>query len=189
MRIKHWQTLHYLQPRGVLVALRAFALANPLHELPYAIGALRTNELRPIREGRQCALFCYGMSQFLGVDVRYAHDEQSDTDFVGRYERFDEVHFVPIQLKELVPSRVRTEVDLQHEIDKLSKYADSPDLVVAFHLNRDIQVELSALDFSKVPVKELWFFGALSRDQLQWRLIGNLLSVDARYFEFRYPEA
>jgi hypothetical protein len=188
MRLRQWQKLEYYNPRGVLVALREFALAHPLNELPYALSALRTNQLKPYREGRQCALFCYAIGQVLGLDVRFAFNEQSDTDFVGRYELPGEVHFVPIQVKELVPNNVLSEVSLQGEIDKLSKYADSQDLVVAFHLNRDVRVELSKIDFSAVPVKELWFFGASAPDQENWVLIGNLLSTTAQYFEFKYPE-
>ena len=188
MRIKQWQKLEYYDPKGVLIALRNFALTNPLDELPYALSSLRTNQLKPYREGRQCALFCYAIAQHLGFDVRFAFNEQSDIDFVGRYEIPGEVLFVPIQVKEFVPNRVRANANLQDEINKLSKYADSQDLVVAFHLNRDAHIDLAELDFSSVPVKELWFFGASAPDQKNWLLLGNLLSPDAKHFEFEYPE-
>ena len=171
------------------MALGEFALTHPLDELPYAVSSLRTNQLKPFREGRQCALFCFAIGQMLGLNVRFAFNEQGDIDFVGRYELPGEVHYVPIQLKELVPIKVRSGISLQSEIDKLSKYTDSKDLVVAFHLNRDFRLELSSLDFSAVPVKELWLFGASAPSQGKWLLLGNLLSPDARFFEFDYPEA
>lgn len=187
MHLKEWQKLKYYNPKGVLMALREFASTHRIDKMPYAVASLRTNQLKIYREGRQCALFCYGMSKFLGVEIFFAFNEKSDTDFVGRFETLDEVHFVPIQVKELVPDRVNSSVEIQDEINKLSKYADSPDLVVAFHLNRNVRIVLSKIDFSRVPVKELWFFGGTTPDGEDWILIGNLLSPNARYFNFKYP--
>jgi len=61
--------------------------------------------------------------------------------------------------------------------------------VVAFHINRDFRIEPAEIDFSAVPVKELWFFGATTPSQESWVLLGNLLSPSATCFEFTYPEA
>lgn len=188
MRLKTWQKLSYLDPKGLLVALRDLSMTHALSELPYNVASLRTNNLNKYREGRQCALFCYGMSQRLGVEIRFAMHEDGDIDSVGTYELAEERHFVPIQLKEHVPEIVRPEAALQAEIDKLRKYVDSSDLTVAFHLNRTGQVRLSELDFSRVPVKELWFFGATDESQDNWLLIGNLLSQNATFFNFSYPQ-
>ena len=186
MRVKTWQQLPYFDPRGVLIALRELATNLPA-ELPYKVAALRTNQLKRYLEGRQCALLCYGMSQRMGVEVRFAMQEESDVDFVGRYETEGVINFVPIQLKEFVPDIVNPNASLQTELDKLSKYSDSADLVVAFHLNRTGTIHLSELDFSRVPVKQLWFFGACSEHQTDWLLIGDLLSPGATYFNFSYP--
>src|SRR3546814_9987611 len=41
--------------------------------------SLRTNELKPYREGRQCALFCYGVGQRFGLDVRFAFRSEEHT--------------------------------------------------------------------------------------------------------------
>lgn len=189
MHIKEWQKLEYYNPHGVLVALLEFERTHQLSKIPYAIASLRTNQLRTYREGRQCALFCYGMSKLLGIEILFAFNEKSDTDFVGKFEASGVVHYVPIQVKELVPDKVLSNVEIQDEIDKLSKYTDSQGLVVAFHINRNIRIELFKVDFSRVPVKELWFFGATNPDVVDWVLIGDLLSPNIRYFEFNYPEA
>lgn len=187
MRLRQWGKLEYFDPRALLIALNDLTAQIPLHKLPYKVASLRTNQLKRYREGRQCALFCFGIGQALGLEVRFAMQEESDIDFVGRFEKNDEVHFVPIQIKELVPEKVRHEADLQTEIDKLNKYADSQDLVVAFHVNRNIQLDPSALDLSKVPFKELWLFGATTESQEEWFLLGNLLSPSAHWHKFRYP--
>lgn len=187
MRIRQWQKLEYYNPETVLIRLRDFEQAHPLDELPYCVSSLRTNSLKTYRERRQCALFCYAISQLFKLDVRFACSEQSDTDFVGRYELPGEVHYVPIQIKELVPNEVRSDASLQTEINKLSKYADSKDLVIAFHLNRDERIDFSEIDFSAAQVKQLWFFGATVQSKGNWLLIGDLLSNDTQHFEFQYP--
>jgi hypothetical protein len=189
MRERIWRTLEYRDPKALLIGFAQIADDYPLETLPYKIASLRTNDTNHFREARQCALFCYGMSQKLGVEIGFAPFEDSDTDFVAAYKLGDETHFVPIQMKELVPEQVADQVDLQKEIDKLGKYVSSNDLVVAFHLNRTHTVEISKLDFSKVPVKELWFVGATIPDQSNWVLLGNLLSPNWRHYFFPYPVA
>jgi hypothetical protein len=186
MRLKTWQKLSYLDPRSLLIALHELSIKLP-PELPYKVAALRTNQLKRYLEGRQCALLCYAMSQRMGVEIRFAMQEDSDVDFVGRYESEGTVYFIPIQIKEFVPDFVNPNASLQVELDKLEKYADSSDLVVAFHINRTGTVHLSELDFSRIPVKQLWFFGACSENQNEWLLLGDLLTPGARYFNFSYP--
>lgn len=187
MKVRQWSKLPYYDPKGLLIALDELSDQVATANLPYRLASLRTNELNRFREGRQCALFCYGMSQRLGAEVRFAILEENDTDFIGRYERPGEVHYVPLQIKELVPSEVRAAVTLQEEIDKLEKYTDSKDLVVAFHLNRAIHLDFAQLDLSRVPVMELWFFGCASPEDQEWMLFGNALSRQREASRFRYP--
>lgn len=188
MRVRQWSKLSYYDPRGLLISLAQLSDRVAAADVPYNVASLRTNELNRFREGRQCALLCYGMSQFLGTEVRFAMFEQNDTDFIGRYERIGEVHYVPLQVKELVPDNVKADASLQAEIDKLAKYTDSKDLVVAFHLNRQEHIDFAQLDFSRVPVKELWFFGCISPATQEWLLFGNVLSTGCQAFKFHYPE-
>ena len=72
------------------------------------------------------------------------------------------------------------------EIAKLTKYADSQDLVVAMFLNRTGRINLDEIILPDLNIAELWFFGSMSQDQSKWFLLGNLLGEN-RYFEFDYP--
>ena len=78
---------------------------------------------------------------------------------------------------------------LQTELDKISKYVDSTDLIVAFHVNSDMQVIPSELRFPTGVVSELWFYGATAPDQVTWVLIGDMLKPNPRALGFVHPGA
>ena len=184
-----WFKLNYLDPERILTKLREIALTYPLHELRREAATLRTRELRPYGEGRQAALFCYGMSRVIGSPVEFAQCEEQDFDVIARYRVDDEIRYVPIQLKEWVPQEVNAEATLSVELAKLDKYADSQNLVVAFHLNRNATIQFSELRLPKTKIGALWFFGAREPTQRDWWLIGNLLNDGAVAHEFQYPGA
>lgn len=184
-----WETLQYLDPERFLVGLRRIALTYPLNELRYHVSSLRTRELRRAGEGRQAALFAYGMGQVLGVPISFAHSEAKDHDVIVRYVANQRLNYVPVQLKEWVPDFLNSQSTLQDELDKLVKYADSRDLAVAFHLNRDVTIHLSKLKLPHGRIGELWFYGTSDPSQENWVLIGNLLSPNPRAYEFAYPAA
>jgi hypothetical protein len=186
--IREWKKLSYYNPEKILKSLRQVELTYPVYELPYKEASLRTRALRSYGESRQCALFCYGISQALNVDVRYAILEKSDYDFVGYFVKDDVEHFIPIQMKEFVPSEVNPAAELENEIEKLSKYVTSEGLCVAVYINRNIRIDFSQLKFSVPNIKELWFFGAKSEDQKYWWLVGNILE-EPKIYEFIYPES
>ncbi len=187
IRSKSWSRLKYYDPAEILIKLRAIETKHPVRKLPYKVSSLRTNPLKNHGESRQCALFCYGMSQYLGLTLSYAELEEADYDFVVFCE--EKNSFVPVQMKELVPEKLNPETDLQKEINKLSKYVDSNDLCVALYLNREIKsLDVRSLDVSRVNVAELWLFGSASANQSKWKLIGNLLE-QPNVYEFRYPQA
>ena len=185
---REWLKYEYLDPEKILVGLRGIANSHPLHQLRYEARSLRTHELRKLGEGRQGALFCYGMGQVIGAKVSFALVERQDFDLVARFEARGKTNYVPVQLKEWAPSFMPSPQPLQVELDKLAKYVDSKDLVVAFHLNREASVLLSELSFPQT-IGELWFFGAAENSQSRWVLIGNLLTNEAVAHEFLYPEA
>jgi hypothetical protein len=184
---REWLQYQYLDPERILVGLREIARTYPLHELHYHARALRTRPLRKYAEGRQAALFCYGMGQFLGAKVSFAQVERSDYDVVATYEQDGEAKFVPVQLKEWSPDFLPSPASLQTELDKLGKYVDSADLVVAFHLNRETRVLLSELSFP-TSIGGLWFYGCTEPSQNHWTLIGDLLKEPVAY-DFEHPEA
>ncbi len=186
---REWTRYEYKDARKVLVGLRQLQQSLPLAEMDYKVASLRTRQLRPYLEGRQAALFCYGIGQILGTDVSFAQVEREDYDIVTRRVVGDELVYTAVQLKEWVPNRVREDSSLQDELDKLHKYVDAKELVVAFCLNRGARIEPRELRFPVGAIGELWFFGAASPDQNNWHLLGNLLSSDARAHEFAYPAA
>jgi len=61
-----------------------------------------------------------------------------------------------------------------------------PQLCVAIYLNRQLRLDLAALDRSKLAIAELWAFGAVVPDKSRWMLWGNLLSSPTT-IEFAYP--
>jgi hypothetical protein len=185
---REWQTLRYLDPRHILLGLRQIALTQPLDQLEYKVASLRTRELRGVSEGRQAAIFSYGIGQLLGAPIAFAQSESRDYDVVVRYVANGHVNYVPVQLKEWVPEFLNSHADLQSELDKLDKYVDSHDLAVAFHLNRNATIHLSELKLPRT-IGELWFYGATDPSQNTWTVIGNLLRPDARVCEFAYPDA
>lgn len=187
MRLRSWSKLEFLEPKGFLIGLAEVSEKIAESDLPYSVTSLRTNGLKRHREARQCALFCYGMSQLVGAEVRFAPAEESDVDFVAWFQKGEVSHFVPLQMKEVVPERVRANVSLQEELDKLSKYTDSEDLCVVFHVNRDIRVTPSELDLTRVKLRELWLVGCAGGDGQEWMICGDLLGGEAEELRFRYP--
>jgi hypothetical protein len=184
---REWQTHQYYDPKGVLIELRKLAEMAHGSDIDAQTLRLRTRELRPYHQNRQAAIFCYGMGQaVLKTPVSVAHIEAEDFDCIAAWERGSERIFTPIQLKELAPEDLNPRASLESELAKLGKYASSPDLVVAFHLNRTVFVDFTTLTIPKLPIGELWFYGALSPTQDDWVLYGNALRV-ARSYAFSYP--
>lgn len=183
---REWLQYQYLDPERILVGLRDIAINFQLHELRYHARTLRTRQLRKYGEGRQAALFCYGMSRRLGTKVSFAQVERDDYDIIATYEMDGDAHFAPVQLKEWAPEELPSPQPLQVELDKLQKYADASDLVVAFHLNRRANVVLSELRLPQA-IGGLWFLGCSEPSQNHWTLIGDLLG-EPMANDFTYPE-
>ena len=189
MTAREWKKLEFMNPEKFLIGLKQIYDDLPMELMPKDYASLRRRDVRYIGEARRCALFCYGVGNLLGVKIYFADYESSDYDYVGSYFHAGRLTYVPIQMKEFVPIGINPKVQLQDEIDKLKKYRDSSNLVVAMHINRKGLFQLSDLDFTNLPVKELWFFGAEEDSAQDWLVIGNLLKPTAVWHRFRYPEA
>lgn len=187
-RLAEWRKLSYYDPDPVLRSLAVVA-ANPmLQQLPYEVSSLRTRELRPFQERRLGALFFFLMGQVEQTKVTFAHTEKADYDFVGHYERDDYHHFVPVQMKELVPDFLNPTASLQGLIDGLKKkYVDSADLTVAISINRVTKFAPGELNLDGLNLMGLWLFGSTAPDQSEWLIVGNLLSQNATSATYRYP--
>lgn len=189
VRARRWRKLNYNDPAFVLRQLRRAEKSLPLQELPYELRTLRRRDVRKYGEGRQAAIFCHGMAALSGLRIDFAMLEEADYDFVAAYKNGDVLNFVPVQLKELVPTHVNPRAELQDELDKIAKYVDSKDLVIAFYLNTEKRIEFSELRFPVGVVAELWFFGASSQDQANWVLVGDMLGNNPVIYRFNYPDA
>lgn len=181
-----WQTFEYFDSREVLLKLRAIEESLADYKIEGPVISLRTRHLRPYNERRQAALFCYGISRLRRHPISYAPVEAEDFDCVARWTEGDTTHYTPIQLKELPPNELNPKVALEAELAKLAKYASSPELCVAFYLNRNLRLDLGQLRIPKLNIAELWLYGATTPDKSTWRLWGNLLASPVSV-EYGYP--
>ena len=127
------------------------------------------------------------MSASLGYpSLEFAISEDVDYDCVIRWLHNDVANYAPVQLKEFVPDDLNPTASIDDELSKLSKYATSPDLVVALFFNRALRINLSGIKIPALPIGELWLFGNKSPDQSTWLLYGDMLSKPALH-EFEFP--
>jgi hypothetical protein len=169
-----WETLTYWSPTKVLVGSEGLFNAVCIRKYKHPADLLLARPVRHIAENRRCAIFLHGASQALNKKILFAPYEKRDYDYVAAYEHNGSICRFPIQLKQLVPSRLNAKTDLQAELNKLAKYGRAPALVVAIHVNRRKFLMPQNLDVSKAHVKDTWI------------LIGNLKTRWHRY-EFRVP--
>jgi hypothetical protein len=80
---REWLTYQYLDAKALLIGFASLTRDVPLDKLPYEVKSFRTNKLKRFREGRQAALFCCGLGQVLGIDIRFALVEESDFDVIA----------------------------------------------------------------------------------------------------------
>lgn len=187
MKIKEWDNLEYHDSRKVLLELRELQEKVVESDLPDNVKNLRTRGSQNYSEGRQAALFCYGIgSAVLNTKVYHARSEVSDYDCVALWEKESIQSYTPIQLKELVPESLNSKAILNVELEKLKKYVSSEDLVIALYVNRAYRLVFSEIQVPDLRVAGVWLYGGLSADQNRWFLYGNILK-DPQYYEFSYP--
>ena len=179
-------SLSYLDPAAVLREFRAHEAEHANLNVSPAIKHLRTNKLKSLREMREAALFCYGLSCRFGQEVKFSPVEASDYDFIATWVSDTYRHICPIQLKELVPEKLNPTSSVQELVNNLVKYTSSPDLTVVVHINRNTIFKPSELAIPNLNIAALWFFSSLSQDQSNWRLIGNFTEVP-EISDFAYP--
>lgn len=187
MFIREWEKQKYYDPKNVLEQFRGLERDPVLRELPERMRSLRTNKLKFHRQGREAALFCYGLGQaVLKTTVYFSNYEKVDYDFITCWEDRDELVFTPVQLKEVTPDKINLSSTLQTEINKLAKYSRSNDLVVTIYLNKRCRTDFSEIMIPNLNIAELWIFGAINQDQSKWFIYGDMLRRP-QFFEFEYP--
>ena len=191
VRLRQFAKLAYGDPRGFLAALRNLEWAVATSPTPERIKTLRTQGLKPKREMRDAAIFCVGISERIGFDVRFAPVEDQDFDFIATWFDGDAArHYCPVQLKEVAPPHLNAGATIQAVVDSLTHYADSADVTVAIKLNRPSRFDPAELNLpANLRIGGLWIFASLSADQSEFGLWGDFLSrTDApRGTRFSYP--
>lgn len=182
------QRLQFKEPKPFLIKLRQIERSGILADAPPKVRDLRTNKLKEWREAREAALFCYGMGERIGQPVYFAKSESQDYDFVATWIVGSNQHLAPVQLKEVVPTKLNPKASLESTIRTLSKYTDSEGLTVAIHLNQDTRIERENLRIPPLKLAALWIFATLKPDQSTWGLWGNFLEPDPGMSQFNYPE-
>jgi hypothetical protein len=183
--LKSFAGLVYRNPAIVLQELRQIEIQMADADLSLQVRNLRTNDLKHIREFRQAALFCHGMSSRIGHQVLFSPVESSDYDFVSTWLIDDIRHFAPVQLKEWVPEHLNKGATVQALVDGLTKYSDD-DLVVVIFLNRECRFSLEDVVLPALRIAQLWFVFCTTPDQQIWQLVGDALSDPEGSF-FSYP--
>lgn len=183
---REWLAYEFHDARAVLLKLNELEREIAGITMDDRVRRLRTRSLRPYHERRQAAIFCYGMGVVCGTQVAFAPVENEDFDCIACWMNGDHQVFTAIQLKELPPSDLNPTATLDSELQKLTKYARSHDLVVAFHVNRRTNVTFSDLVIPKLPISELWFFGSVAPDGREFMIWGNALA-DPQYHQIAYP--
>lgn len=187
--LRRWSKLQFKDPTALLNALRPLQIAVALSALPAKTKALRGSKQKTHREIWQAALFSHGMSEALSFpSLEFAMVEEEDYDCVVRWIDADTENYAPVQLKEVVPAELNPAATIESEIAKLTKYATSPDLVVALFMNRAGRLYLRSIKVPTLPVGQLWLFGNRTPDQSKWMLYGDMLS-SASLYEFDFPDA
>lgn len=190
IRLRVFSKLQYCDPYKFLTELRLFEYIVANSATPKAIRTLRTNGLKAMREMRDVAIFCVGMSEHLDCKVCFSAFEEQDYDFVSRWEEDGWLKYCPIQLKEIVPEELNETITVQKIIDKLERYTDSADVTFVLKLNRVCQFNPSDIVISdNLSIGGLWVFGSVSEDQSEFALWGNFLNSvqNDMGIKFLYP--
>jgi len=188
MILKKWEKLEYHDPEFVLREFRKVEIKHAGLPVDKKVRNLRTNRLKTVREGREAALFCLGISKYMGTKVFFSPTELRDYDFVVCWQTGDTANYTAVQLKELVPEELNPVANVNDLIHRLKeKYPTSSDLIVAIHLNRTIRgLDLKNLNIPDLNLAGLYLFGATSEDQSQWALHGDFLG-NPQSITFEYP--
>ena len=185
IRLRSFSKLEYRDPAIFLKELRRIEPLVAESALSDRAKSLRTNQLREWRQLREAAMFCVGVGERIGQKVYLGRGESEDYDFVASWRVDKQLHYAPVQLKEVVPKTINPEASLDEVVSSLAKYANPQDLVVAVHLNRPGRFSLEDLNVPALSIGELWIFGAIAEDQSRWGLWGDFLRVpEGSWFEY-----
>lgn len=187
IRSRQLQQRDYRDSTDVLKRLRVVELESLSQINDPQIRRLRSRSLREWREARVAALFCHGYSERMGQKIYLSKGEFEDADCVAHWNIEDELHFAPIQIKEVAPNDLNSDANLQDVLESLTKYSGAKDLTVLIHLNRQVRFKPDELLVPNgLRLAALWVLGCINPDQSRWALWGNYLE-NPEMSEFAYP--
>lgn len=187
IRIRQVQQREYTDPTDFLKGLRDVELTMIASEVDPLVRRLRTRDLRECRETRLAALFCHGYAMRTGQKSYLSKGEFEDADCVARWEIGDEIHFAPIQVKEVAPNDLNPKATLADVLQSLSQYSGVNDLTVLVHLNR--RQHFNPMEVAipgGLKIASLWVLACLESNQSTWAIWGDLLKNPTRS-DFVYP--
>ncbi|MGB6839013.1 MAG: hypothetical protein WBD86_00510 [Microgenomates group bacterium] len=186
IRLKIWSKLVYKDPRDWLLKLAKIEKEIIPCVASQKAKTFRTNKLKWAKEARQAGIFTYGMSLYKKKTVNFALHEADDYDFIARFIDKDIDNYIPVQLKEWVPSRLNQSQSLATIYEELKKYSSQNDLTVAIYVCRDTKIDAELIRLKGTQFAGVWLFGASSRDKRKWFLWGDV-QASPDFFEFDYP--
>lgn len=176
IELRRLSQLRFVDPRLVLPPLEELrGIIAQQREIHPDVRNLRTHELKRMRELWAACIFAHGMTKVLQADVFIADDEMSDHDFVCSWLVGDTRNFCPVQLKEVVPTELNPHSNVQSIIDGIAERKSYGGLSIAIKLTRECVFDPEQLDLSGLDVGSLWIFGAVSPNQTEWAIWGDLL--------------
>jgi hypothetical protein len=138
------------------------------------------------RELAEASIFSIGLSSRMERAVYVIDHEYADYDFVAKWREDDgRITYRPIQLKEVIPTRINPKASVQVVIDSLNKY--TRDLTVAIRVNQDAVLDLDELIIPSNSVAAIWVYGAMAPDGSLWHIVGNLVEPQPHSSCFTYP--
>ncbi len=176
IRLREWSRLAFLDPEELIRKFNALDRFVSDSSISNREKALRTNELKTIRETRQAALFALGLRKWArNTSVEIAVIEDSDYDAVFRRRDDDRMSYTPVQLKEVVPDRWNKTASIDSILNKLVALQSSRELVVGIHHTRATNDgKLEFLVPKGLNLAGLFVFGSVSNDRSEWMITGDL---------------
>ncbi len=189
IRLREWSRLAFSDPVEVIRKFNKLERLVSDTFIPDHEKALRTNDLKTLRETRQAALFALGIRKWTeNHSVEIAVTEDSDYDAVFRMKDDDLISYTPVQLKEVVPERWNKAASIDSIINKLGVLQSSKDLVVGFHHTRstdDGNLKVSVPN--DLNLAGLFVFGSVSNDSSEWMIAGDLTKEEVSIVHYTVP--
>lgn len=174
--INRLSKLQYYDPLYAVPELRKVQLAiSELQDIPNSIRNLRIRKLKRERELWMAFLLAFGLRARTGRPFLLADDEESDHDVVFATIVKDLPHFLPVQLKEVVPEDLNPTANVQKIIDDTVSKRSYQDTLLAIKITQNYRFDPTEIVVPPFSFAGIWIFAAVSADQSRWALWGDFI--------------